>query len=146
MAATDSWSTHALASMRAAGYRGGGARTRVVDLLGREDCLLSAQEIFDRLRREGRPVGVASVYRVLEILSELGLVQRVDLGEGLFRYEAVRPDGDHHHHLVCDDCGKVEAFTDQPLERALSDLGGRVGYAVGTHDVLLRGSCADCRL
>jgi Fur family transcriptional regulator, ferric uptake regulator len=143
--AAGSWSAHALASLRSAGYRGGGARTRVVDLLGRQDCLLSAQEIFDTLRREGRPVGIASVYRVLDVLAALGLVQRVDLGEGLFRYEAVRPGGDHHHHLVCDDCGKVEAFTDQPLERALSDLGKRLGYAVGGHDVLLRGACGACR-
>jgi Fur family ferric uptake transcriptional regulator len=144
-ALAESWSAQALASLRSAGYRGGGARTRVLDLLGRQDCLLSAQEIFDTLRREGRPVGIASVYRVLDVLAELGLVQRLDLGEGLARYEAVRQGGDHHHHLVCDECGKVEAFVDQPLERALSDVGGRVGYAVGTHDVLLRGSCGDCR-
>jgi Fur family transcriptional regulator, ferric uptake regulator len=143
---TDSWSAYALVSMRSAGYRGGNARRRVVELLGRQDCLLSAQEIFDTLRRERRPVGIASVYRVLDVLAELGLVQRLDLGEGLSRYEAVRPGGDHHHHLVCDDCGKVEAFVDQPLERALSDLAGRLGYAVGGHDVLLRGACADCRV
>jgi Fur family ferric uptake transcriptional regulator len=141
----DPWSAHALASLRGAGYRGGGARIRVVELLGRQDCLLSAQEIFDLLRREGRPVGIASVYRVLDTLTELGLVQRVDLGEGLYRYEAVRPGGEHHHHVVCDDCGRVDAFTDQPLERALSGVAGRLRFAVGAHDVLLRGSCDDCR-
>jgi Fur family transcriptional regulator, ferric uptake regulator len=142
---TSSWAAHALSALGAAGYRGGGARARVVDLLGRQDCLLSAQEIFDELRREGRPVGIASVYRVLDVLSDLGLLQRLDLGEGLSRYEAVWPGGEHHHHLVCDDCGKVEAFTDPPLERALSRVGGRLGYALDAHDVLLRGSCGDCR-
>jgi Fur family transcriptional regulator, ferric uptake regulator len=143
--ATEPWVEHALSSLRAAGHRSGGARRRIVDLLGRQDCLLSAQEIFDALRVEGRPVGIASVYRVLDLLTELGLAQRIDLGEGLSRYEPVTIGGEHHHHVVCDDCGKVEAFSDQPLERALSSLSSRLRFAVAAHDVLLRGACEDCR-
>jgi Fur family ferric uptake transcriptional regulator len=143
--ATNPWSEEALASLRAAGHRSGGARSRIVDLLGRQDCLLSAQEIFDSLRAEGRPVGIASVYRVLDVLTELGLVQRIELGEGLARYEPVAAGGEHHHHVVCDDCGRVEAFTDQRLEHALSGLGRTLGFEVAGHDVLLRGACEDCR-
>jgi Fur family ferric uptake transcriptional regulator len=139
------WSEQALAALRAAGHRSGGARSRIVDLLGRQDCLLSAQEIFDSLRAEGRPVGIASVYRVLDVLAELGLVQRIELGEGLARYEPVVAGGEHHHHVVCDDCGRVEAFTDQRLEHALSGLSRTLAFEVAGHDVLLRGACADCR-
>jgi Fur family transcriptional regulator, ferric uptake regulator len=141
----EEWIEHALLSLRTAGHRSGGARSRIVDLLGRQDCLLSAQEIFDALRTEGRPVGIASVYRVLDVLTELGLVQRIELGEGLARYEPVAIGGEHHHHVVCDYCGKVEVFIDQPLERALSSLSRRLGFDVAAHDVLLRGACADCR-
>jgi Fur family ferric uptake transcriptional regulator len=143
--AKDLWLEHALSSLRAAGHRSGGARSRIVDLLGRQECLLSAQEIFDALRAEGRPVGIASVYRVLDVLTELDLAQRIDLGEGLSRYERVPIGGEHHHHVVCDDCGKVDAFSDQPLERALSSLSERLGFDVAAHDVLLRGACGDCR-
>jgi Fur family ferric uptake transcriptional regulator len=140
-----SWSEHALTTLRGAGYRGGGARTAVVELLGRQTCCLSAQEIFDALRAEGRPVGIASVYRVLDVLTALGVTQRLEVGGGVSRYEPVQPDGAHHHHLVCDDCGKVEAFSDGPLEAALEQLEQRIGFAVGGHDVVLHGACADCR-
>jgi Fur family ferric uptake transcriptional regulator len=140
------WTETTLATLRASGYRSGGARRTVVELLGRQDCCLSAQEIFDRLRAEGRSVGIASVYRVLDLLGEKGLVQRIDVGAGTARYEPVLPSGDHHHHLVCDDCGKVEAFEDAELERVMRSLEGRTGYSVAAHDVVLRGACADCRV
>jgi Fur family transcriptional regulator, ferric uptake regulator len=138
------WTQSTLESLRAAGYRSGGARRTVVELLGRQDCCLSAQEIFDRLRAEGRRVGIASVYRVLDLLGEKGFVQRVDLGDATARYEPVQPSGEHHHHLVCDDCGKVEAFADPELERAIHRVESRTGYSVAGHDVVLRGACDDC--
>ena len=134
-----------LAVLRASGYRSGGARRTVVELLGRQDCCLTAQEIFDRLRAEGRSVGIASVYRVLDLLGEKGLVQRIDVGAGTARYEPVLPSGEHHHHLVCDDCGKVEAFADPELERAIHTVEGRTGYSVAGHDVVLRGVCRTCQ-
>jgi Fur family transcriptional regulator, ferric uptake regulator len=124
--------------------RGGKARHAVIQHLARQDCCLSATEIFDGVRAEGKAVGLASIYRALEQLSKLRLVQRVDLGD-VARYEPALPSGDHHHHVVCDDCGKVEPFSDNPLEVALDGLGGRLGYELEGHDVLLRGSCAECR-
>ena len=138
------WSKEALVALEAHG-RSGGARRAVVDLLGREDCCLTAQEIFDSLRAEGRTVGLASVYRVLELLSEKGFVQRIDVGAGTTRFEPLHRSGEHHHHLVCDDCGKVEAFADEELERTLRKVQARTGYSVDAHDVVLRGACADCR-
>ena len=117
----------------------------MVELLGAQDCCLTAQEIFDQLRAQGRRVGIASVYRVLEQLGREGYVQRVDVGAGTSRFEPVHAGGQHHHHhLVCDDCGKVEAFADDQLERALRKVESRTGYSVAGHDVLLRGACRDC--
>jgi Fur family ferric uptake transcriptional regulator len=138
------WAKHALGVLDAAGYRGGGARRSVVELLGRQNCCLSAQDIFDRLRVARRPVGIASVYRALETLTELRLVKRVEAGDGIARYEPAPPDGDHHHHLVCRDCGKVEAFTDPRLERAIDKVANGLGYDVDEHEVVLTGACADC--
>jgi Fur family ferric uptake transcriptional regulator len=138
------WTEATLAAFRARGHRAGGARRAIVELLGRQDCCLTAQQIFDALRAEGRRVGIASVYRTLTELTGDGFVQRLDLGAGTARYEPIRPGGGHHHHLVCDDCGKVEAFADEALERALSEVEDRTGYSVAGHDVVLRGACADC--
>jgi Fur family transcriptional regulator, ferric uptake regulator len=138
------WTNYALEMLDGAGYRRGGARRAVVELLGRQNCCMSAHEIHDRLRRARRPVGIASVYRALETLAELRLVKRVDAGDGVARFEPARPDGDHHHHLVCRDCGKVEAFSDDRLERAIDRVAGGLGYSVHEHEVVLTGACADC--
>src|SRR5215831_12054886 len=75
------WTTQTLTELQRAGYRSGGARRAVIQLLGRQECCLSAQEIFDGLRAEGRGVGIASVYRILELLAEQGFVQRVEIGD-----------------------------------------------------------------
>jgi len=147
MTGTDdaTWAEHALACLRDAGYRSGGARRIVVEYLDHQDCCLSAQETHERIRAAGVKVGIASVYRVLDLLAAQGLLTRVDLGDGVARYEPARPGGHHHHHLVCGDCGKVEAFEDDALERELSLVAERLGYAMDAHDVVLRGACDDCR-
>lgn len=139
-----SWAEATSASLRSRGHRSGGARLAVIELLGRQRCCLTAQEIFDQLRTEGRRVGIASVYRSLEQLTRDGFVQRIDVGAGTSRFEPIYGDGEHHHHLVCDDCGKVEAFSDAELERTLRKVEGRTGYSVAGHDVVLRGACQDC--
>ena len=72
-------------------------------------------------------------------------MQRLDLGDGITRFEAIRHSEEHHHHIVCDDCGKIEPFADQRLERALKDVEAHSGYEVAGHDIVLRGACASCR-
>ncbi len=144
-AVAPTWSEHALDGLRAAGLRSGGARRAVVEFLGRQDCCVSAQEIHDGIRRDGGRVGIASVYRVLETLADHRLVQRIDLADGVARYEPAQPDGHHHHHLVCDDCGRVEPFSDASLEHALERVAGRLGYSMDAHEVVMRGACDQCR-
>jgi Fur family ferric uptake transcriptional regulator len=131
--------------MRSESGRSGGARRVVVEFLGRQDCCASAQEIYDAVRAGGARVGIASVYRALDGLTELGLAQRVDLGDGVARFERADPGGEHHHHLVCGDCGKVEPFEDLALEAAIAGVAGGRGYEVAAHEVVLRGACGDCR-
>ena len=140
----DEWRSHALDELRRAGHRSGGARSAVVDLMARQDCCATAQEIFDRLREDGRVVGIASVYRALDLLSRMNLVHRLDLAEAAY-FEPAHPGGEHHHHVVCDRCGKVSQFEDAALEDAIERLAGRLKYSVAAHDVVLRGSCPDCR-
>jgi ABC-2 type transport system ATP-binding protein len=99
---------------------------------------------LDELRSGGEGVGLASVYRTLDLLHGLGLVQRVDVGEGGQRYEPVVPGGEHHHHAVCDSCGRLTRFEDPSLERALERLSDRLGHRGAAHDVVIRGTCARC--
>ena len=142
--ATSDWESSARAALSDAGHRAGGAREAVVGLLGHQSCCLSAQEISDRLRRSGEDVGIASIYRALDLLHEMGLVQRVEFGEGAARYEPVVPGGEHHHHAVCDRCGRVTAFEDERLERQLERLAGRLRHSMSGHDIVIHGDCARC--
>jgi Fur family ferric uptake transcriptional regulator len=139
-----SWSERTSEALRERGYRTGGAREAVIELLGTERCCSTAQELHDRLRARGRRVGLASVYRALELLTEVGFAKRIDVGEGIARYEAAHVD-EHHHHVVCDDCGRIESFEDARLERAIAAVEDRLNYAVGMHEVVLRGACSECR-
>ncbi len=132
------WLQHARSVLLAAGLRDSAGRAAVVELLARQRCLLAPQEISDRLRAEGGAGSTATVYRTLETLHGLGLVHRVDAGEGVARYEPADPSGEHHHHLVDEDTGEVLPFEDAELERVVDALGHRLGVEVTGHDVILR--------
>ena len=143
--ATVTWTEHALATLQAAGYRRGGARTAVVEYLGRQPCAVTAHDIDAELRHDGRAVGRASIYRVLDLLAEHGLASRIEVGQGIARYERVEPSGSHHHHMICDECGDVLPFEDRELERALAHLSDKLSFDVADHEVLLHGACKDCK-
>ena len=138
------WAPHAFAALERAGFRKGGARNAVVEHLAAQECAVTASEIEGALRGGERGVGRASVYRVLEQLTELGLVSRIEVGQAMARYEPVSPDGDHHHHMVCDDCGTIVPFEDPALERSIERLAKRMPFVVSEHEVVLHGSCGDC--
>jgi Fur family transcriptional regulator, ferric uptake regulator len=139
------WAGHARAVLQKAGHQRGGAREEMIDLLARQDCALSAAEIEDALKGGERAVGRASVYRVLELLLDHGLVNRLELGDGVARYELVDPAGTHHHHMLCERCGQLVPFHDGGLERSIELLSQRLGFRTDDHEVVLRGSCSDCR-
>jgi Fur family ferric uptake transcriptional regulator len=139
-----SWADHARARLREEGARAGGARRAVIELLAGQDCCLSAQEIWERLRDSGERASLASVYRAVELLHELELVQRIEVGGGIARYEPALPSGDHHHHVVCDRCGRIAAFEDDGLEEAISSLASRLRHTVSAHDVVIHGECPRC--
>ena len=139
----EAWEEHARSELSRTGHRAGGARAEVLALLAQQDCCLSAQEIHDRLRAGERAVGLASVYRALDLLTQLKLVHRVDV-DGTACYEPADPSGDHHHHAICERCGKRDAFADPELERLIDEVAARLGYSIGGHDVVLRGNCPEC--
>jgi Fur family ferric uptake transcriptional regulator len=139
------WIAHARRTLERDGYRVSGPRSAVVETLADLGCSVTAKEIADRLHERGQDVGVASIYRTLELLDRLRLAKRVDAAEGVARYEPIDPSGEHHHHLVCESCGEVTAFADRELEQAIADVSRRVDYAVDAHDVTLRGECPTCR-
>ncbi len=138
------WAAHASRALSDAGYRRGGARRAILELLDEQPCALSAVEIEQALLARKREVSRASVYRVMDELEEIGLVQRVEIGQGMVRYEPVREGPGHHHHLVCDHCGRLQPFTDDGLERAIRRLSDRVPLRVSEHEIVIHGACETC--
>lgn len=141
---TDSWATRAQQVLADSGHRTGQARQALVALLDSQTCARSVLEIEDALRANKRPIARASIYRILDELERLGLVQRVETGQAMVRYERVCEQEQHHHHLVCDECGVVMPFSDAGLERAIETLSERVPLAVSEHEIVLHGACEDC--
>jgi Fur family ferric uptake transcriptional regulator len=138
------WIERAEAALAEAGNKRGGARRALLELLDEQTCALTAIEIESALGRGERRVSRASVYRILEELERLRLVQRVETGQAMVRYERVCAPDEHHHHLVCDGCGLVMPFSDEALEQAIMSLSRRVPLTVSEHEIVLRGECRDC--
>jgi Fur family ferric uptake transcriptional regulator len=138
------WAEQARTALSGAGYRRGGARAAVIDALSEQDCAITALELEEKLRRRDEGVGRASIYRALEQLEQLGLLQRLEVCRGTAGYERVDPTGHHHHHAICRDCGRMVPFEDSSLERALEHVAGEMSFDVTEHDVVLRGRCDRC--
>jgi Fur family transcriptional regulator, ferric uptake regulator len=143
-AGESAWAAGAERALSDAGYRRGGARRAILELLDEQSCALSAIEVEHMLSSRRREVSRASVYRVMDELEEIGVVQRVEIGQGVVRYEPVRRGSGHHHHLVCDTCGRLQPFSDDELERAIRRVSARLTLSVSEHEVVLHGACATC--
>ncbi len=141
---TERWADRAQRVLAETNHHSGAARRAVLELLDSQPCALSAIEIEDALKDGHRPVARASVYRILDELERLHLVQKLQVGQAMARYEPIRSGEGHHHHLVCDNCGTVTPFTDRELETAIQKLSRRVPMRVDEHEIVLHGACKDC--
>jgi Fur family transcriptional regulator, ferric uptake regulator len=118
-------------------------RVAILNALSDTDAFLTTQEIHDRLRADGKRVGLATVYRTLQALASNGIldVLRNDEGEAIYR-RCVTPD--HHHHLVCRSCGRSVEIASDAVERWASRTARRHGYTSVTHAVEVYGLCREC--
>lgn len=117
----------------------------MIELLAAEGGCLEAEQVVEKLRERGQKTSTASVYRALALLSEAGLLRKVALTDGPARFELVLPDGDHHHHIVCDGCGRTVAFSDERIEAAIESISERSSFEVEAHEITLHGTCESCR-
>lgn len=117
---------------------------RVLEALEKVDDLTTAQDIFGILRQtEPEAPGLTTVYRSLESLVEIGLVQAVDLGDGEKRYEVVEP-GEHHHHLICESCNSSVHLDQCVVEDLEKSIKSKYGFVISSHVLEVFGLCRDC--
>jgi Fur family ferric uptake transcriptional regulator len=105
---------------------------------------VEADEILVRLRAKGKKISRATIYRTLELLVDSGIVGRVRIGEIGYRYERLRA-GEHHDHLICNECGRVIEFFEPGIESLQDDVCERYGFLPISHSHQMRGICRQCR-
>jgi len=114
--------------------------------LERPDEHLSADEVFTHIRARLPEIGLSTVYRTLELLAELGILQKLDFGAGRSQYELSLPDAGHlHHHLICLRCGKIREFQPDGLEELEEAVARETGFEILDHSLRFYGLCEDCR-
>lgn len=125
------------------GYRLTRARRAVVQTVARSTRALTPVEVYDAARRHYRALGLVSVYRTLEKLEELHLVQRVHQPHGCQAFIAAGQG--HQHMLLCQRCGRVTFFEGDDLKELIAAISSKTGYMIREHWLQLFGLCADCR-
>ncbi|MCE5284921.1 MAG: transcriptional repressor [Pelosinus sp.] len=114
--------------------------------LDHQDEHLSAEEVHSILRQKSNEIGLATVYRTLELLSELGVLQKMDFGDGRSRYEVISDADMHqHHHLICLTCGKVREFEDDLLDNLETAIARKSNFMITDHQLKFYGYCQECQ-
>lgn len=138
---------------RGCGYRMTLGREAILDVLANSDSHLSAEDIYMKVHPLYPNIGLTTVYRTLDILSNLGMVFKFDFGDGRARYELTEEQrsGNHHHHLVCTGCNRVINYTDfvdeeiELLKKVEYALSKRHGFVITNHLIQFHGLCEKCR-
>lgn len=110
---------------------------------------LTTEEIYDLVRTDYPEIGLATVYRTIQLLLDLNLIDKINLDDGFVRYEIAedkdKESGHHHHHLICTECGNVYSFEDDLLENLEDYIKNSMGFEVVDHEVKLYGYCKNCK-
>lgn len=125
------------------GYRLTASRKTVVEIIAGSSRALSPLEVYDLARKQHSGLGLVTVYRTVEKLEELGLIQRVHQPQGCQAFIAAFSG--HEHLILCSKCGKAQFFEGDNLDALFNAIGRQTGYAVQDHWLQLFGLCDSCQ-
>lgn len=118
-------------------------RTAVGELLQTQDEFRTSQQIHDQLRRDGASIGLTTVYRTLQTMTDAGEVDMIRTPDGEFAYRRCAT-GQHHHHLVCRSCGRTVEITGPTVERWATRVAEDHGFREVSHELEIFGTCQNC--
>jgi Fur family transcriptional regulator, ferric uptake regulator len=121
------------------GLKSTNARVAVLDFLEEQRNPTDVYSIAEELNQVADQ---ATIYRILEILTKNGIVNRLEFGEGKYRYELQR---DHHHHMICENCGSIEDVEGAFVEELEKEIKDKKGFRVKSHSLEFFGICSDCQ-
>ncbi|MGI6002207.1 MAG: Fur family transcriptional regulator [Lachnospiraceae bacterium] len=135
--------------LRESGLRVTPQRLAIIDVfLERPGQHMTAEEIYNYVQEKAPKTGIATVYRNIEMLADMHVLDRLNLNDGYVRYELGDPAGSgrhhHHHHMICLGCGRVFAFDKDLLENLEESIREDTGFQVTDHEVKLYGYCREC--
>ena len=125
-----------------AGYRATAARRALVELIARREGHFTAADLAGDAQAMGLGIGRATIFRTLDVLTELRAVERLDLPSGEHAYVACEPA--HHHHVVCSSCGRSADADDAGLRAVVREIERATGYRIDDHRLELFGRCPQC--
>ena len=133
--------------LREDGYKLTTQRLAVLDVISENhDKHLSSEEIYDLLKSKNQDIGIATVYRTLQLFERLDIIQRVNFDDGYNRYEIIMDKDDYqHHHLICIDCGSIVEVQSDLLENLEAEIENKNGFKILDHNVKFFGYCKDCQ-
>lgn len=118
----------------------------VLVLLEHEDDHLSAEDVFLLVKERAPEIGLATVYRTLELLTDLKVVEKVHFGDGVSRFDLRQEGASHfHHHLICIECGKVEEIKEDLLKEVGEVVESRWNFEIKDHWLTFHGICSECK-
>jgi Fe2+ or Zn2+ uptake regulation protein len=125
-----------------AGYYVTEPRRVVAEMVSERGDHFTALDLVGEAKRRRLGVGRATVFRALELFEELGLVERLDLPNGEHAYVVCEPE--HHHHVICQQCGRGTEVEDCGIDAVTREIQARTGYVVDSHRIELFGLCPEC--
>jgi len=132
------------------GFRMTLPRRVILDLLSKSDSHLLAKDIYLKINKKYPDIGLTTVYRTLDLLVKKGMINKFDMGEGQSRYELAWNFKEHHHHLVCSECGKMidyNDFIDDEIKffaKIQKFLSAKYDFKIINHEVYFYGKCSSC--
>jgi len=129
--------------LQKSGLKSTEARIALLSLLDREENPLDVYSIAENLRAGGIGVDQATVYRILDILTQKGLISRLEFGEGKYRYELQKK---HHHHLICQNCGVIEDVGGNFVDQIEKEIKSKNGFLIKSHSLEFFGVCKKCQI
>lgn len=134
--------------LKATGFKITPQRRAIIEvLIENQDEHLSSEEIYDKVRVNCPEIGLATVYRTMQLLDDINGVSKLNLDDGCIRYEIniAGDDSHHHHHLICKECGAIIEVMEDLLDDIESKVENTYNFRIKDHDLKFYGVCKDCQ-
>ncbi len=117
------------------------ARNAIVQFLSDSNSPVAVNQILEYLRSQNLNTNKVTIYRNIDSMLEEGLINRLEFGEGKYRYELQKDD---HHHLICSNCGRILDISDDFMEEFEKEIKRKTGFLVKSHSLEFFGICKKC--